>query len=714
MGAVTFYVATDGDDRWSGKLPKANADRTDGPFTTLIAARDAVREIKAGGDLQEPISVLMRGGKYYLDQTLVLSPADSGTLDCPITYAAYPGERATLSGGKVVTGWKPYEGRILQCEVPEYRGARWKLRQLFYNGERQIRARWPNKDLENPLYGGWLFSEGGVEERSSRAFRYKPGSFPRNWKRPAQAEILMANDWGVTSTVPVESIDEENGVITLTDSIASYERPPWYIPTPIRADSRFRVENVLEELDQPGEWCLDTDEGLLYFWPPDEAIEDGEVVVPVLDCLFDLRGASWVTISGFTLTETTTGDNMHREGYEGYGAMFPISGRRYCGEAVHLRGATNCRIEKNRFYAVGGNGIYLEDHNVRNIIRHNDISHAGACGVVLIGNQYFHPVPHHPMYNEVVDNHIHECGEFDKYVAGVFLGLCDSNVIGHNMIEDMPHHAINLGNSGYGRNIIEYNEIRRVCRETRDNGAINCWMEDPHNNLSKDGGRSGHVIRYNRIVDTCGCEVVDGSRVVSAGNVTHGIYLDNYTSNCFVYGNIIVRSYSVGIYIQGGKNNIVENNIIVDSLSAFHLGGWWQPQMEGFMTGNRYCRNVFHCSHDFGSGALRLFYHIAFRAEPITDAIGKSDHNVFFNTAGREFIVRHKGPSFLFAETEPGVDEGKPLKEWQRMGFDVHSVVADPLFMDPGKDDYRLSPDSPALRLGFQPIDVNQIGIRRD
>jgi parallel beta-helix repeat protein len=712
-GRVTFYVATEGNDHWSGKLAAPNAERSDGPFATLVRARDAVRELKeATGGLTTPVRVLVRGGKYHLDWTLVLGADDSGTMECPITYTAFSGEQVVLSGGKRVSGWKPYQGAILQCALPEAKGARWKLRQLFYNGERQFRARWPNHDPQNPLLGGWLFPEDGVEERSYTAFRYRTGAFPRRWEKPTQAEIFKVNHFGVTDIIPIKAIDEETRVITLTDSSLSHEVYPWFVRTPIRSDCRFRVENLLEELDQPGEWCVDTDEGMLYFWPPDEDIEIAEVVVPVLDCLIFLRGASHITISGFTFTETTSGDNMHRDGHEGYGAMFPISGRRYCGEAVHLRGARNCIIENNKFYAVGGNAIYLEDHNMRNTVRHNEIDQAGACGVVLIGSKYFHPVPHHPMYNEVIDNHIHHCGVFNRYVAGVFLGLCDSNVIGHNLIEDMPHHAINLGNSGYGRNIIERNETRRVCQETRDNGAINCWMEDPHAHLSKDAERSGHVIRYNRIIDTGGCEVSEGSNLVAAGNVTHGIYLDNYTSNCFVYGNIIVRSYSVGIYIQGGKNNIVENNIIVDSLSAFHLGGWWQPQMEGFMTGNRYRGNVFYGSQEFGREALRLFYHIAFRKEPITDAIGMSDYNVFFNAAGEEFIVRHRGPSFLFAATEAAFAEEKSLAEWQRMGFDEHSVVANPLFVDPENDDYRLKPESPALTLGFTPIDVSQIGVR--
>lgn len=460
MNDLVFYVAQNGSNDWTGLQPDPNNELSDGPLATLEAARDAIRKFKSeNGGLSQPVRVLVRQGKYFLSRTLTLDALDGGTSDFPISYETFPGEDVTISGGKRVINWESHEGNILKSSVSELSGSRWKLRQLFYNGERQIRSRWPNHDPEDPLYGGWLFPDGTVEEDGDIILRFKPNCFPRNWKKPHQAEMYRVNHFGVTNIIPIRSMDEDNRLITLTDRTTSHERLPWYIPIPIRGDCRFRVENLLEELDQPGEWCVDTDEGILYFWPPDDNMSDGEVVVPILDCLLDLQNASWIRISGFTFTESTAGDNMHREGHDGYGAMFPIGGRRYCGEAVHLRGTTNCRIEDNRFYAVGGNAIYLEGHNIRNVIRHNEISHAGACGVVLIGGKYFYPVTHHPMYNEVVDNHIHDCGQFDKYVAGVFLGLCDSNLIGHNLIEDMPHHAINLGNSGYGRNVIEYNQI---------------------------------------------------------------------------------------------------------------------------------------------------------------------------------------------------------------------------------------------------------------
>ncbi len=128
---ATFFVAVNGNDGWSGKSSAPNADRTDGPFATLVRAREAIREMKPKEGLKEPVTVMVRGGKYFVERTLVLEFEDSGTRDCPITYTAYPGEKPVLSGGRKVEGWKPYKGEILQCELPEARGGNWKFRHLL-------------------------------------------------------------------------------------------------------------------------------------------------------------------------------------------------------------------------------------------------------------------------------------------------------------------------------------------------------------------------------------------------------------------------------------------------------------------------------------------------------------------------------------------------------------------------------------------------------
>ena len=76
---MVFYVAVDGNDDWSGKLPAANAERADGPFASIAKARDAIRKLKADqGTLRQPVNVQVRAGTYYISKTIALVPEDSG------------------------------------------------------------------------------------------------------------------------------------------------------------------------------------------------------------------------------------------------------------------------------------------------------------------------------------------------------------------------------------------------------------------------------------------------------------------------------------------------------------------------------------------------------------------------------------------------------------------------------------------------------------
>ena len=97
-----LFVAAVGNDAWTGTLPEPNGEKSDGPFATVSRARDAVRALKAKGPLTKPVIVMVREGTYYLKETLVFGPEDSGTKDCPVSYVAYPGETPVVSGGRLM------------------------------------------------------------------------------------------------------------------------------------------------------------------------------------------------------------------------------------------------------------------------------------------------------------------------------------------------------------------------------------------------------------------------------------------------------------------------------------------------------------------------------------------------------------------------------------------------------------------------------------
>jgi len=666
-----------------------------------------------------PITVLVRGGKYYPEQTLHLSAADSGTADAPVTYAAYPGETPIISGGRRVTGWKAYRDGIYVAEVPEARGQGLFFRQLYANGERQVRSRYPKADAADARWNGrWAHSrmdDAALESWPSdpRLVWDEPDAFPRPWAKPTQGEVLLLpalHCWGDICLTRIRSVDPANHTIRLAHGTRDFNANPFFCCREgLRPDySQFIVENLLEELTEPGEWCLDTEEGRLYFWPLAAPIEELEVVIPVVKCLLHMERVEHVHISGLTFTETLGGEpSSQYTDVEGVGALFPPMGWEYIGETVYLSDCKGCRLEHSRIVNVGGNGIYMRNGNEANLIRHNEIAHIGGHGVALAGARYrpyadpslgVYPggmpdIPPHPRFNEITDNAIHHTGLVDTYSTGIFLGLSAWNRVAHNEIHDVAHLAVSLGNYQFGRNCIEYNRITRAGRVTNDTGAINCWNEATLGAISPPAAEAvGHVIRYNHISDTGNTSHGDTSYHFSCG-----VYLDNWTSNCLVYGNVVVNE-AVGVAVKG-RNNIVQNNLFVGSRNCgiALMGHASYPEHAALVS-----NNIFY------GGPPEAAFHTLADRDMRRKVLWQCDCNLYFRPGDTDPVIGRSENS----------DEWR-MAAWQEMSgregdaYDANSLVADPLFVDAAAGDYRLRPESPAYGQGFAQLPVEKIGIRK-
>lgn len=156
---TVYYVATNGNDAWSGQLSEPNAARTNGPFATINRARQAVAALKQRpGGLTRPVNVLVRGGVYYLSPPLYFSSSDSGTESCPVSYEAYPGETPVISGGRPMGGWTLHSDSIYRCSVVGMSVTGRPIRQLSHKRQKQHLARYPNYDPQDPLRGGYMFT----------------------------------------------------------------------------------------------------------------------------------------------------------------------------------------------------------------------------------------------------------------------------------------------------------------------------------------------------------------------------------------------------------------------------------------------------------------------------------------------------------------------------------------------------------------------------
>lgn len=683
---LALYVAPNGNDRWSGTLATANPGRSDGPFATLERARDEIRKRKAVQALPQGATVLVRGGDYELARTLDLTAADSGTPAAPVSYRAYPGERVSLFGGRAISGFRPYRGAIVQADLAAQGLKGVNFRQLYQDGRRQTMARYPNADPARPRTGGWAFVDGTpvsmyqkLPEETTREVKVRPPDV-RTWAHPEDGEINIypRHNWN-NRLVPLASFDRARNTIQLAKDVGKEIRPL----------DRYYVRGLLEELDAPGEWYLDPRTAVLYWWPA-APIEGTTVRVPVTEQVIRLNGAQYVTVQGFTV-----------ECCE--------------GAAIRLAGAAHCLVAACTVRNVGGRvafgGAVQIDGGLGNRVTGLDLYDVADWGITVGGGDVRGLVP----AGNVVDNcYVHHTGLLSGHGCGIGISGV-GNRVAHNLI----HDTARCGIFGSGNDhIIEFNRIRHVNTDTEDTGGIYIcagqegWM------------RRGFVIRHNFLTDVLGFG--RNRDRWACPYYAWGIYLDDAICEATVTGNIVARVMLGGVHCHGGRDHLIENNILVDGVSAqmtwsgskppntlepdmrktyanyrdnavyrqrYPKFAALNPDTDGPMGGNVFRRNIV-CYRDPQARLYALNNYLPDR--------NVCDHNLFW----------HGGAPLLMGL--PGVAPEQQWAEWRRQGSDRHSVVADPRFVDASRDDYRLRPESPALALGFQPIPVDQIGPHAD
>ncbi len=685
---IALYVSPAGNDSWAG-------DSMDKPFATIQKARDAIRAIKKKGPLTGPVTVYIRGGLYELSEPIVLTLEDSGTKNGPITYTAYKDEKPVISGGrKIDASWKKYKGEIMVCTIPEVKKGTWRFKQLFLNGKRQTRARIPN------LGEGFYYTEtpGEDEEDLGRdAMKYKEGHF-KNWKNLTDIEVVIYQNWNESRLI-VSELYEDEKVVTFTGRIGR------------RIDrNRYYIDNVLEGLDQPGEWYLDRHTGELYYWPTGD-LNDVEFRAPVLNELLRLEGEEDVEKQEhlqYGEVELVLNELLRFEGdaekqkqvqlrhgdleKKGHVKYINIRGLTFCETSyilppegipvirdvgdiwfpstITLKGASDCVFENNTIRNTGTYGLDITGEAIQVI--DNTIYDTGSGGVVTrsYGGQR----------NVIAYNHISDCGLV--FYSGVGINIDDGGgLIANNLIHDISHsgvyarhHSTDYGQGPERRNqkqglIIEYNEIYDVMNGMNDGAGV--FVRD--DNI---------VIRNNLIHDV---SAVAGG----IGSPGWGIYLGCKTRNTLIENNVVYRAQSGQMIWFMNRNNTFYNNIFIDGPS-YQIQ--YSNNSDAYHHNIRFLRNIISFSNPDAS--LYSFGYSSGRSMP-----SESDYNLIFPAKGQDLKINGL----------PGVET---FEDWRNLGYDTHSVVADPLFTDPENDDYSLKPNSPALKLGFKPIDLSRVGLR--
>ena len=625
-----------------------NAGTKAQPFPTLERARDAVRALKKAGPLPAGgVTVWVRGGFYALPGTLTFTPEDSGTAGAPVVYRAFAGERPVLSGGRRITGWKVAAGRW-EAALPDAAAGTWNFAQLYVNGGRRRRPRLPRQ--------GYYYIAAasppspGARPNNFDRFRFGDDDMRASWSNLQDVEAHVFHTWS-TSRLRVAGVDEQSHVATLTGP--TFRR--------LARGSRYLVENVKEALGRPGEWYLDRKAGVLTYLPlPGEKPGTAVVVAPRVERLVEMKGdvagRQWVEHVRFEgLTFAHANWVTPEKGWCVSQAEFQMPA------GLFAEGARDCAFEGCTFTQMSAYALELGNGCKRNRVEGCEIADIGGGGV-KIGPGRSNDDEALASHNVVRDCLIAHCGRMHPAAVGIWLGYGHHNTLEHNHIYDLYYSGISAGWSwGYG------------ATPNTDNLIANNHIHDaPQNVLTDQGGiytlgiSPGTVLRGNVLHDMEGIPWAVG------------IYLDEGSSNILVEENLVYRVTTHAFNVNYGRENVARNNIfgpILDEKAPLYRCGRMEDHLSMTLR-----NNIIY----WGVGDL------VDQHWPTKNCV--LDNNLYWNTAG------------------PVTVKGKTFAEWQATGQDVHSLVADPLFVAPAKGDFRLKPGSPAGRIGFKEFGWSKAG----
>jgi len=646
--AADLHVAVTGADTNPGTREK--------PLATLMGARDAVRQLKQAGPRKEGITIYVQGGTYHLAEAVRFAEGDSGAPSAPIIYRAAPEAAVRLTGGREVGGWHPVtDPAVVEKLAAEARGqvvvADLRAQGITNWGKLGVRG----FGAGNPAAEGELF----FEDEPMTLARWPNKGFRGVKATEGDQVVIVDTDrvarWSAESEPWVfaywhfdwaELYEPLAGVDAALQAIRrSTKVTPVYGITP--KEARWYGFNLLSELDTPGEYYLDRVNGLLYFWPPRA---NGRAVLSLAEGLIHADNLSHVTFHGFILEACR-------------------------GTAITVRGGTNCQIAACTVRNTGQEGIQVSEGQ-RHEVFGCDVYFTGTGGISMSGGR--RPTLT-PAAHNAENNHVHHFSRRGRtYNPGISLNGV-GNRMAHNLIHDGPHMALAAGGNDH---LVEYNEIHNVVQESGDAGAYY---------VGRDWTQRGNILRHNYFHQILG----------STGYGGMTIYLDDQHCGHLIYGNVFERC-SQTIFIGGGDDNVVTNNVFLDCWKSAHLddrGMNWQKK-----------------DTDNPDGELRS----RLRAVPYQNELWKRRYptlaGILEDDPGvpkRNVYAGNISAGGIWYDISPGIRQYQTVEN--NLAFDQDKGWAK-LVKDPTGKPVRLDFKDPTAvaGIGFQAIPVEKIGLYAD
>jgi len=667
--AGEWFVSPSGNDAAPGTKSQ--------PFANITRAQEAVRKAKQSGDAG-PHIVRLSAGTFELSEPLTFGPEDSGTTEKPVLYIG-EGSQTVISGGMSLANWHDDGNGVWSVELPKIDGRTLYFEQLFVNGRRAVRSRYPNSGFFTPqeVRQGIPIDERNPRQTyTSQSIVAKDGDLDffkdiseKEWK---YAQFIVHHHWDTTRRIILGFNAEQN--------LLEMQGQPMKHWNPWRTNSRYYFENVRSGFDMPGEWFYDGVNGRALYRPlPNETLSKSTFVVPrngvnqLLRIVGDANNNKPVhdirfEKITFANTDSPRRDNVMRGAnlsveitgdlrFAGPGQINPEQAAFWADAAIDMTTADNVCFSDCEISNIGEYGLWLKNsQNCR--IERCALTDLGAGGIRIGGNGKTN--------NNVVDNCIiQRGGRLYACAVAVWLGNhTENNSITHNDIGDFYYTGVSVGWTwGYNggevfNNKIEYNRIHDLGQ-----GA----MAD-----------MGGVYTLGTLHGTRVCNNVIFN-VESYGYGGWGLYPDEGSEGLLMENNLVYDTNDGSFHQHYGKNNIIRNNILA-------------------------------CSRPHQVAVTRVEPHRSLTFE----------NNIIYWEQGtaigyRSEATRVDWGTNLWWNANGSVDfKGKTHKEWLDMGKDVGGMVADPKFVDAPNRDFRLMDDSPAMKMGFVPFDFEKVGVYGD
>ena len=559
MDGQKIFVSTVGDDSGDGSEEE--------PLRTLEKAIDVANEMREDSD--KLIEILLREGTYSVTNTIKI--INSQKDDSLLKISAYQDEKVTINAGVDIPLSamniadsdftnaiidKPNAGSVLQYNLKDaqiedfgeisLRGhlisdEKEAQAELSLNGEVQKLAGWPNgeytgliKPIDSNEYG--KRTKSGIANGCSFKVNYDR---PSQWSKPEQA--WLSGTIGPNyefDYYPVSRFDsKEKRVYLSRGALEKYYTEPYY-----------RFENVPEELDEPGEYYIDRQSGMLYFYPPEDAPKDSVLTITMSTPTLDVSRKAPNSMFRIENSKNIVFENLI------------FKGRR--GSAITGKNNSNIKFINCEINSFGENGIRF-DASTDITISDCKIHDVGQDGILFVSCGNYQTLS--PSNIVVSNNDIYNFARLERsYKTGIDFGYrCVGATAANNHIHNGPH----AGMIFYGvNNDIYGNEFDHLVTEFSDMDALYC------NNSSYPWERGNKI--HNNYFHDIGKSSMNGRHQINV----RAIRTDNRGCGLNIYENLFYNigdggngngNNGIGAITAEGTRNRIFNNLFVDCNEAY-------------------------------------------------------------------------------------------------------------------------------------------------